>query len=112
MVLDVSKGTFICKDEQAKTAGVSTRIHSTLHVKDKFSISNEGYHELSMMSDLPSSSQIKKLTVSLNSQCDIQSCPNGIIGVQQSIKARVTQRLTHFVQKATKEGISVPTNII
>ena len=56
MVLDVSKGTFTCKDEQAKTAGFSTRIHSTLHVKDKFSILNEAYHELSMMSDLPSSS--------------------------------------------------------
>ena len=64
-----------------------------------------------MMSDLPSSSQIKKLTVSLNSQCDIQNCPNGIIGVQQSIKARITQQLTHLVQKATKEGISVPTTI-
>ena len=51
MVLDVSKGTFTCKDEQAKAAGISTRVHSTLHVKDKFSILNETYHELSMMSE-------------------------------------------------------------
>lgn len=111
VILNVSKGTFTCKDDQAKTTDASARIHSTLHVKDKFSISNKAYHELSMMSDLPSSSQIKKLTVSLNSQCDIRSCPNGIIGVQQSIRARIVQRLTHFIQKATKEGISVPTTI-
>ena len=34
MVLDVSKGTFTCKDEQAKSTGVSTRIYSTLHIKN------------------------------------------------------------------------------
>ena len=44
MVLYVSKGTFTCKDGQTKTAGVSTQIHSTLHVKDKFLISNKAYH--------------------------------------------------------------------
>ena len=111
VILDVCNGTFACKDEQANTADASARIHSTLHVKHKFSISNEAYHKLSMMSDLPSSNQIKKLTVSLNSQLGVQSCPNGIIGAQQSIKARIIQCLTHYVQKATKEGASVPTTI-
>lgn len=63
------------------------------------------------MSDLPSSSQIKKLTVSLNSQCAIRNCPNEVIGVQQSIRARIVQRLTQFVQKANKEGMAIPTTI-
>ena len=82
VILDVNKGTFAYKDELVKTTNTSDQICSTLYVKDKFSISNEAYHELSMMSDLPSLSQIKKLTVSLNSQCNIF---NEIIGVQQSI---------------------------
>ena len=111
VILDVNKGTFAYKDEVVKTTNTSDQICSTLYVKDKFSISNEAYHELSMMSDLPSLSQIKKLTVSLNSQCNIQSCPNEIIGVQQSIRARITQRLTQFVRKAKKEAISIPTTI-
>ena len=111
MILNVSKGTFTSKDEQAKTFEVSIQIHSTLHVKDKFLILNEANHELSMTSNFPSSSQIKKLTVSMNSQCDIQNCPNRTICVQQSIKARILQSLTHSVQKVTKEGISVPTTI-
>ena len=56
-----------------------------------------------MMSDFPSLSQIKKLTVLLNSQCNIQSCPNEIIGIQQSLGARIMQHLTQFVQKAKKK---------
>ena len=31
--------------------------------------------------------------------------------MQQSIKTRIIQRLTHYVQKATKEGVFVPTTI-
>ena len=83
-----------------------------LYILRIFLILNAAYHELRMMSDTPSSSQIKRLTVSMNSQYDFQSCPNGVIGVQQSIKAKIMQCLTHFVQKATKEGISVPINIM
>ena len=36
-------------------------IHSTLYIKDKHSISDTSYHELSMLSDLPSSKQIQRL---------------------------------------------------
>ena len=82
-----------------------------MYIKDKFSISNEAYHELSVTSDLPSSSQIKKLTISLNSQWDIHNCPNEIVGVQQSIRARIVQRLTQFVRKGNKEGMAIPTTI-
>lgn len=41
VVLDVDKGTFTGKDESLKTTNVSDLVHSTLYVKDKFSISNE-----------------------------------------------------------------------
>ena len=110
MILNVNKGTFTLKDE-TKTTNTSDRNCSTLYIKDKFSISNEAYHELSVTSDLPSSSQIKKLTISLNSQWDIHDCPNEIVGVQQSIRARIVQRLTQFVRKGNKEGMAIPTTI-
>ena len=110
MILNVNKGTFTLKDE-TKTTNTSDRNCSTLYIKDKFSISNEAYHELSVTSDLPSSSQIKKLTISLNSQWDIHNCPNEIVGVQQSIRARIVQRLTQFVRKGNKEGMAIPTTI-
>ena len=47
-------------------------VHSTLYVKDRYAISDHSYHELSMLSDLPSSSKIKKLKSELNSQYDIK----------------------------------------
>ena len=63
-------------------------------MKDKYSLSNEAYHELSMLSDdLPRSCQIKALANLLNSICD---APNGIIGVQQSLKDRAMLRLKHL----------------
>jgi len=40
-------------------------------VKDKYAVSNEAYHELSIMSDLPSFSQIRKLTKSTNAVMEI-----------------------------------------
>ena len=51
------------------------------------------------------------MTISLNSQCDIRNCLNEITGVQQSIKARIVQRLTQFIHKGNKEGMAVPTTI-
>ena len=42
-------------------------LQSTLYVKDRYAISDHSYHELSMLSDLPSSSKIKKLKSQMNS---------------------------------------------
>ena len=58
-------------------------IRSVLYIKDRFSISNEAFHELSMVSFLQNSSKIKTLThIMLNSEFEIQSAPNGAGGVQ------------------------------
>jgi len=84
---------------------------SALHFKDKFTTSNDAYHELSMVSNLPSSHQIKKLTKTLNSKFNIRSCPNGIIGVQQSLKSRIIRRLTVFIQRTSKEGVTLSDTI-
>ena len=85
-------------------------VHSVLYVEDKFYVSNEAFHELSMLSNLPSSSKLKSLTRTLNAQFEIHSAPNGIGGVQQSLRERIMVRLTHLVEKAHKED-EIPNTI-
>ena len=75
------------------------RLHTITLIKDKFTISNAAYHELSLTSNLPNSNQIKTLTQSLNKEFDITSAPNGITGVQQSLVAHVEARLRHLIIK-------------
>ena len=76
---------------------------SVLYIKDKFSVSNEAFHELSMISNLPNSSQIKSLTRILNEDFNIHSTPNGVVGVQQSLRERIMIRLTHLIDKASEQ---------
>ena len=87
--------------------------HSVIYIKDKFSVSNEAFHELSMVSSLPSSSQIKSLTHKLNDAYNICSTPNGVVGVQQSLRERVIVRLTHLIDIAMEQESleSVPSTI-
>ena len=99
--MDVTTGKFIkiCSEENVKDT-----MHSTLYVKDKYSIADAGYHELSMLSDLPSSSQIKKLKYELNSRYNIKKAPGNIIGVQQSFRERLLPFLNNIIQNPP-EGI-------
>ena len=62
-----------------------------------------------MLSNLSSSSEVKNLTHTLNSQFDIRSAPNGIVGVQQSLRARVMLRLTQLVENS--KGVDIPSTI-
>ena len=55
-VLDLSTSSFECRTD----GKLSEDMHTALYLKDKLSISDAGYHELSMISDLPSSSQFKQ----------------------------------------------------
>ena len=80
------------------------KLRSSLYVKDKFGVSFEAFHELSMLSDLPSSSQVRKLTTSLNSQFNIKNTPNNITGVQQSIKERIEHRIKYLIQQNSLVG--------
>jgi len=74
------------------------KLRPSLYVKDKFGISFEAFHEFSMLSDLPSSSKVRKLTTFLKSQFKIKSTPNNITGVQQSIKERIEHRIKCHIQ--------------
>jgi len=86
----------------------SDKLHTSLLVKDKYAVSNEAYHELSIMSDLPSFSQIRKVMKSMNAMMEITSCPNNICGVQQSIRERILQRLTYFIHRNNDDTINTP----
>jgi len=101
-LIDFTTGKFtkVCTEEKVKDT-----LHSTLYVKDKYSIADAGYYELSMLSDLPCCSQIKKLKHDLNSHYDIRKVPGDIIGVQQSLRARLLPCLTNIVQNTTEENV-------
>ena len=75
------------------------RLCAVTLVKDKFTISDAAYHELSMVSDLPNFNQVRTVTHSLNKEFDIKAAPNGITGVQQSLTARVKARIRNLIIK-------------
>ena len=93
--LDLCSGAFSKKAPM--TSNERDRLHSALHVKDRFSISNEAYHELSMVSDLPRSNRIRTLVQEMNSEFAIRSTPNEVVGVQQSFVDRVQIRLRKLI---------------
>ena len=107
-VFDISKGTF---STTANSKVVKDKACSALFVKDKYSISDQAFHELSMITPgLPSSSTVKKLAISMNSKFNISPCPNGIIGVQQSLRVRIAYHIKSLLEK-TKENTDLPSNI-
>ena len=95
-VLCIANGTFSKAKE--KTTSTEDKVCSSLYVKDRFSVLNEAFHELSMVSDLPTSFQVKKMTKALNSKFEIRSI--GTIGVQQSLRTRLAIRLTKLVEQS------------
>ena len=102
-ILDINCGKYSKQDET-----VAKDVHSALYVKDKYCVSNTAFHELSMLSNLPNSSEVKKLTQALNSKFEIRNTPNGVVGVQQSLRKHVTACLTHLVEKRLADGIEIP----
>ena len=106
-VLNISTGSFESRPDDKSSSDTNT----ALYLKDKLAISNTGYHELSMISNLPSSSQIRKCTKELNEQFDIRNAPDGIVGVQQSLKTRLQFVLTNMVNDAELKGAQIPDTI-
>ena len=86
--------------------------HSLLYVKDKFSISDKAFHELSsIVPTLPKCGQVKKIAKKLNSEFEIKPTPNNIVGVQQSLRLRLTTCLSRLVEQASKDGKDFPDKI-
>ena len=90
-------GDITTVDEHAKAitsksnmSAESDIVGKTLYVKERFNISNEAYHELSMVNkDLPRSIKLQKKKDELNSHDNIFPTPGNPNGVQQSLKERL-----------------------
>lgn len=56
------------------------------------------------------SPQVKKLANSINSELEIFPSPNGIVGAQQSLRARIIVRLISLIEN-TKENTDLSSTI-
>ncbi|KAJ7385944.1 hypothetical protein OS493_012272 [Desmophyllum pertusum] len=74
-------------------------INLLLYTKERFMISNEAYHELSMVcKDLPRSWKIQDRIKELNRKWNLFPTPGNTNGVQQSIKDRLEIRLKALIK--------------
>ena len=95
------------KLKESSTETEDVLIKKNLYIKEKYSISNEAYHELAMTNpELPSSYRLLKAAKQINSESIIRSTPGKAIGVQQSLKERLTKRLHHLVTQAFSSQLS------
>ena len=60
-------------------------IKKMLFVKERFNVSNQSYHEMSMITDMPTSYSLSKAAKQLDSQYILRCTPGKVEGVQQSI---------------------------
>ena len=90
-------GKPVIKSKEVNKESEDTLLKKTLYIKDKYNISNEAYHELAMTNpEIPSSYRLLKTVKEINSESIIRSTPEKAIGIQQSLKERLTKRLHHI----------------
>ena len=82
-------------------------INLLLYTKERFNISNDAYHELSMTcKELPRLWKVQERIKSLNRKWKFSETPGNTIGVQQNIRERLTERVEHLLKN------SLPTDSI
>ena len=75
-------------------------ISMMLYTKDRFNVSGLAYHEMAKLcKEMPRHYRLKNKIAELNKLWDITPTPNGVVGVQQSLKGRLGQRIQHLVRK-------------
>ena len=80
------------------TGSDDSLVNNILLVKDKYSISNAAYHELSMTEkSLPRSCRINKQAKDINQKWAVTKTPEGTVGVQISLKNKLCERVEHLV---------------
>ena len=101
-VLDLSEGCDIDMnvDNTVLDKNGLDELNVMLYVNEKFGISNQAYHEISMAcKSLPRSWKLKDRVKEMNNKWNIRLTPSGN-GVQQSISNRLLVRLKHLSSKA------------
>ena len=96
------------KLESSQIVNIDERNCVALYVKDKFSLSDEAYHELSPFSgNISRLYKVKELTKKYNSSFEIKPALDGVIGVQQSFKSCLISRVKNIPQLSPTETIKV-----
>ena len=77
-------------------------VHHALYILDRFAVSDESYHELSMASTLPPLYKIKKARLILNSSLDIRrlqgpSYPGAFRPIKRAIEDESCRMVSDFV---------------
>ena len=89
-----------CHQETETDESLNEKQHTVkkvLFVKERFNISNQAYHEMSMITDLPSSYSLSKTAKELDARCILRCTPGKTEGVQQSITERLRVRIRHML---------------
>ena len=72
-----------------------------MYTKDRFGLSKQAYHELSMVcKEFPRSYKIKERMQETNKKWNLFQTPGNTVGVQQSIKSRLETRLKVLLNKS------------
>ena len=93
----------VTKDNKQCFHTNETIVDQTLYIKDKFNISNQAYHEMSMVNkELPRSCTLLKTAKNIDAQCIIRSTPGQLKGVQVSLKEKLQQRIKYLAENYLK----------
>ena len=106
-VLNVNGGGFT-KVKPHNEISDNDRLHMALYIKDKFSLSDEAYREISSLTnDIPRFYTIKELSRELNAKFEVLPAPEGVIGVQQSLCSRLLVRLQNLPSLESGQKIQI-----
>jgi len=85
-------------------------VQKTLYIKERFRLSNETYHELSMINHfLPSSNSIIRAAKELDMKSSIHPTPGSALGVQQSLREQLQKVISHLSK--TESSFSQNSNV-
>ena len=80
------------------------RINMMLMIKDSYTVSGNAYHEFARVTkEMPRHHKLKRRISEVNSLWDISETPHGS-GVQQSLEARLQDRLTHLIKSTPDDA--------
>ena len=97
-----------------KENAVSQAVNEVLYTKERYGISDQAYHELSMVSEsLPRSWKVKKQRNDMNIQWQVFSTPgDNTIGVQQSFKRKLKDRIKSLEQNSSSDALFRKTSTV
>lgn len=88
-----------------KSEVTDEQVSMLLYAKERFGISNAAYHELTQIfSTLPRTPQLQQKVATLNKKWEISRTPNDTVGVQQSLKSLLEQKLEKLVSSSPRDA--------